>query len=267
MQSPGNESLATVHCASFPNEVFPASGGWLSEQTEAQTGDVPIKLRVSNPKGFLRAGMSVQVELDEPPAAGIAIPEVAVTVDEGGGRMVTVIRDGKAVPTKIVTATEEEPEVCAGQWIRVLSGLSVGDEVAIENGYALPAGTPVQVLPPLSARVHGSSSYQNEPLMNTATIPLSGMSRFVVRHSKAVLFLTACVCLLGGLSAVTMPASIFPRVDFPRVVILIDNGVMPGDEMMAAVTRPIEEAMKDIPGVVSVRSATGRGSAEVNVFF
>ena len=64
-----------------------------------------------------------------------------------------------------------------------------------------------------------------------------------------------------------MPSSVFPQTDFPRVVILIDNGVMPGDQMMATITRPVEEAMKDIPGVVSVRSATGRGSAEVNVFF
>jgi CzcA family heavy metal efflux pump len=51
------------------------------------------------------------------------------------------------------------------------------------------------------------------------------------------------------------------------VVILIDNGVMPADEMMATITRPIEESMKDIPGAVNIRSATGRGSAEVNVFF
>jgi multidrug efflux pump subunit AcrB len=50
-------------------------------------------------------------------------------------------------------------------------------------------------------------------------------------------------------------------------VILVDNGVMPTDEMMARVTRPIEEAMKDIPGAVTIRSSTGRGSAEVNVFF
>jgi len=50
-------------------------------------------------------------------------------------------------------------------------------------------------------------------------------------------------------------------------VVLIDNGVMPADEMMASITRVIEEAVKDIPGVVQVRSATGRGSAEVNVFF
>jgi len=50
-------------------------------------------------------------------------------------------------------------------------------------------------------------------------------------------------------------------------VILVDNGVTPADEMMATITRPIEEAMKDIPGALTVRSATGRGSAEVNVFF
>ena len=64
-----------------------------------------------------------------------------------------------------------------------------------------------------------------------------------------------------------MPSSVFPQTDFPRVVILIDNGVMPADEMMATITRPVEEAMKDVPGVVNIRSATGRGSAEVNVFF
>ena len=64
-----------------------------------------------------------------------------------------------------------------------------------------------------------------------------------------------------------MSSSVFPQTDFPRVVILVDNGVMPADEMMATITRPIEEAMKDIPGSVTVRSATGRGAAEINVFF
>jgi multidrug efflux pump subunit AcrB len=42
---------------------------------------------------------------------------------------------------------------------------------------------------------------------------------------------------------------------------------MPADEMMATIARPIEEEMKDIPGSVNIRSATGRGSAEINVFF
>ncbi len=90
---------------------------------------------------------------------------------------------------------------------------------------------------------------------------------FAVRHRLAIVFITIAVCAAGIYAALRMPSSVFPETEFPRCVILIDNGVMPGDEMMATITRPIEEAMKDIPGVVQVRSATGRGSAEVNVFF
>ena len=64
-----------------------------------------------------------------------------------------------------------------------------------------------------------------------------------------------------------MPSSVFPQTNFPRVTIMVDNGEMPADEMMATITKPIEEAMKDAPGVVSIRSTTGRGSSVVNVFF
>ncbi|MCL4218500.1 MAG: efflux RND transporter permease subunit, partial [Candidatus Hydrogenedentes bacterium] len=89
----------------------------------------------------------------------------------------------------------------------------------------------------------------------------------MVRYNRVILFVVLVLCLIGAYAAYKMPSSVFPQTDFPRVVILVDNGVMPADEMMATITRPIEEAMKDIPGTVSIRSATGRGSAEVNVFF
>ncbi|MFQ5424857.1 MAG: efflux RND transporter permease subunit [Phycisphaerae bacterium] len=90
---------------------------------------------------------------------------------------------------------------------------------------------------------------------------------FVVRHRKGILFVTLVLCLAGAYSAYVMPASVFPQTNFPRVVILVDNGVMPADEMMATLTRPIEEVMKNIPGAINIRSATGRGAAEINVFF
>jgi CzcA family heavy metal efflux pump len=91
--------------------------------------------------------------------------------------------------------------------------------------------------------------------------------RFALHHSVAIVFVALVLCVAGAFSALNMPSSVFPQTDFPRVVVLVDNGVMPADEMMARITRPIEEVMKDIPGAVSVRSATGRGSAEINVFF
>jgi len=93
------------------------------------------------------------------------------------------------------------------------------------------------------------------------------LGRFATRHAAAIVFVSIALCFAGVYAASTLSSSVFPRTDFPRVVILADNGVMPGDEMMATITRPIEEAMKDIPGVTTVRSATGRGSAEINVFF
>ena len=96
---------------------------------------------------------------------------------------------------------------------------------------------------------------------------ISPLGRFATRHALSITFIAVALCLAGVFSALRMPSSVFPQTNFPRVVILVDNGIMPADEMMATITRPIEEAMKDIPGAVTVRSATKRGSAQINVFF
>ncbi|MGA2532430.1 MAG: efflux RND transporter permease subunit [Candidatus Aminicenantales bacterium] len=95
----------------------------------------------------------------------------------------------------------------------------------------------------------------------------TALGRFATRNALPIVFISVALCLAGVYAALTLPSSVFPQTNFPRVVILVDNGVMPADEMMATITRPIEEGMKDIPGVATIRSATGRGSAEVNVFF
>jgi CzcA family heavy metal efflux pump len=96
---------------------------------------------------------------------------------------------------------------------------------------------------------------------------ISPLGRFATRHALSITFIAAALCLAGVLSALRMPSSVFPQTNFPRVVIIVNNGIMPADEMMATITRPIEEAMKDIPGAITVRSATKRGSAQINVFF
>jgi CzcA family heavy metal efflux pump len=93
------------------------------------------------------------------------------------------------------------------------------------------------------------------------------LGRFAIRHRMVITFVCLALCAAGVYTALNLPSSVFPQTNFPRVVIMVDNGVMPADEMMAMVTRPIEEAMKDLPGEVRVRSTTGRGSAEISVFF
>src|ERR1700758_4526924 len=87
------------------------------------------------------------------------------------------------------------------------------------------------------------------------------------RHSKSVIFLILTLALLGGYLAFTIPVSVFPSTNFPRILIAVDNGVMPIDQMMVTITRPIEETVNSVPGLLQVRSITSRGSAEVDLFF
>src|SRR5213082_1797751 len=87
------------------------------------------------------------------------------------------------------------------------------------------------------------------------------------RLSNPILFLIVSLALVGGYLAFTIPVSVFPSTDFPRVVIGVDNGVMPIDQMLVTITRPIEEAVNSVQGLQQVRSITSRGSAEVDLFF
>lgn len=85
--------------------------------------------------------------------------------------------------------------------------------------------------------------------------------------SSPILFLIVSLTLVGGYFAFTIPVSVFPSTDFPRVVIGVDNGVMPIDQMLVTITKPIEEAVNSVPGLQKVWSITSRGSAEVDLFF
>jgi multidrug efflux pump subunit AcrB len=90
---------------------------------------------------------------------------------------------------------------------------------------------------------------------------------WIAQHSRPVIFLILTFGLLGAYLAFTIPVSVFPDTNFPRVLIAVDNGVMPIDQMTVTVTRPIEEAVNSVPGLLTVRSITSRGSAEVDLYF
>ena len=69
-----------------------------------------------------------------------------------------------------------------------------------------------------------------------------------------VLFLTISIALVGAYLAISIPVSVFPNTDFPRIVVGVDNGVMPIDQMLVTITRPLEEAVNSVPGLQRVTS-------------
>ena len=87
------------------------------------------------------------------------------------------------------------------------------------------------------------------------------------RFSKPLIFLIIALAIMGAYIAFTIPVAVFPEVNFPRIIIGIDNGVMPIDQMMVTITRPVEDAVNSVPGLQRVNSITSRGSAEVDLFF
>src|SRR6516165_1059030 len=95
----------------------------------------------------------------------------------------------------------------------------------------------------------------------------SGRQPWFRRLSRPILFLTISLALVGAYLAFSIPVAVFPNTDFPRIVIGVDNGVMPIDQMLVTITRPIEEAVNSVPGLQKVQSITSRGSAEVDLFF
>jgi CzcA family heavy metal efflux pump len=87
------------------------------------------------------------------------------------------------------------------------------------------------------------------------------------RFSRPIIFVILTLIAVGGYLALTIPVAVFPSTDYPRIVVAIDNGVTPINQMQVMVTRPVEEAMASVPGLELVRSITSRGSAEVSLVF
>jgi CzcA family heavy metal efflux pump len=96
---------------------------------------------------------------------------------------------------------------------------------------------------------------------------LDTSEHWTARFSRPVIFVILVLVGVGAYLALTIPVSVFPSTDFPRIVVGIDNGVAPINQMQVTVTRPIEEAMNSVPGLEKILSTTSRGSAEVNLFF
>jgi CzcA family heavy metal efflux pump len=91
--------------------------------------------------------------------------------------------------------------------------------------------------------------------------------RFVDTQWRAVVVVMLLLALGGLLAMRNVPLSLFPETNFPRIIIVVENGEVPAQQMMITVTRPIEEAMAGMPGIARVKSITARGATEIDLFF
>ena len=92
------------------------------------------------------------------------------------------------------------------------------------------------------------------------------MKNFFVKYKNPIAFVLLIILAAGAFSYQKMESSLFPELTFPKIKIIADNGLQPVNKMMITVTKPLENAIKHVPGLITVRSTTSRGSCEISAF-
>jgi len=83
----------------------------------------------------------------------------------------------------------------------------------------------------------------------------------------AAALIAIALAVAGAIAAFALPSSIYPPLEFPRIVVIAKSGTLPSQSMTVTVTRPLEQAVMEVPGIRRVRSRTIRGATEISAQF
>jgi CzcA family heavy metal efflux pump len=92
------------------------------------------------------------------------------------------------------------------------------------------------------------------------------MKNYFTTYKNPLTVLLVMIIMAGLFVYSKMQTSLFPEITFPKIKIIADAGLQPVDRMMVTVTRPLENAIKRIPDLTTIRSITSRGSCEISAF-
>jgi hypothetical protein len=249
----------------------------ISPALDPGSTSVEVWVRVPNKGSELKAGTTVKVTMATKTIEdALVVPTAAIVTDSAGMKQVMLVAtDGTAHHRNIELGITQDNET------QVTKGLQEGERIVTSGAYAKEDGTKVKISAAEGQwsgrdRAHSGQRRREEIMSSDPTRfvpagagePIPERTTFwLVRHTQTIFFFTIILGLAGIYLASQVPISVFPETNFPRVVIGIDNGVMPVEQMQVLITKPIEDAVNSVPGLTTVRSTTSRGTAEVSLFF
>jgi CzcA family heavy metal efflux pump len=92
------------------------------------------------------------------------------------------------------------------------------------------------------------------------------MKNFFLSYKNPISVILAVIIVGGIFLYGQIQVSLFPEITFPKLKVIADNGEQPVDKMMVTITRPLEDAIKQIPDLKILRSTTSRGTCEISAF-
>ncbi|MHC4540251.1 MAG: efflux RND transporter permease subunit, partial [Planctomycetota bacterium] len=96
---------------------------------------------------------------------------------------------------------------------------------------------------------------------------IAQLIRTGLRHKLLVFLITIAVCIAGVLCLRRLPIDAFPDISPNLVQVFAEIEGMAAEEVEQLVTRPVEIAMRSIPGVKKIRSLSSLGLSTVNIYF
>ena len=246
---------------------------------DPQTGNFPARILVDNGDARLRVGQLVKATIKlRTDQSAITVPQLAI-FDEGEGPILAVVRDGK------IKQLHPELGVAEGGFVAVRkTDLHDGDMVVVEGAYNVKDGTdatieqaaaegPAKPPPPGQARRPKPEPRNDGPASGSAALRSPNTSRGLnlvgaARPYFGVLVLGSLLLgALGVYAMLRMPSGIYPEVAFPRISVIAKTPGLAVKDIEISITRPVEEQVSIVLGVVRVRSKTVRGASELSIDF
>ena len=91
--------------------------------------------------------------------------------------------------------------------------------------------------------------------------------RFAIERPVTMFMISAVVTLLGAISLTRLPVDLMPEFEQPTLTVRVSYSGVGPLEMEELVTRPIEQAVGAVPGVVRVESTSSEGNSQVRLNF
>jgi len=134
----GQKALASVDA--FPSQTFEATVGTLAPSVDPQRGTIEVKLDVANPPAYLRADMTVSVDVEVARVDGVVLPTEVIQDAATAKPFVYVVEQGRVARRPVKLGVRGEGS------LQILSGVSEGEAVLVQGKPAMVGGR-VRVVP------------------------------------------------------------------------------------------------------------------------
>lgn len=92
-------------------------------------------------------------------------------------------------------------------------------------------------------------------------------TEFPVKRPVTIVMMMLIVLVLGGLSLSRLTVDLMPQIKFPNVSVVTTYSGVASEEIEKSLTRPLESAIRNVPGIKNVKSTSQEGISFITAEF